>query len=59
MDLQAAKRVVGFWGRLARIAALMCFILASGILIVTHTGPTRASIDRAEIGQRSLSFAAR
>lgn len=43
MDLQSATRVVGFEGKLARFAALLCFAVAGGLLLSSHSGQTGSS----------------
>lgn len=58
MDLQTASRSVGWGGRIARMAALVCFVLACGILIVSHARPSKASFYGSN-SQRPPIFAAR
>lgn len=59
MDMQSATRVVGIGGKLARIAALLCFVLASGILAASHSGPTKANMEIGSPSLNTLNFAAR
>ncbi len=45
MDLQAASRIAGERWNLAKIVALICFLLAGGLLVMSLSGITRARAD--------------
>ena len=57
MDLQAASHLSGMSSKLAKIGALLCFVIAGGILIASHARATQA--DPATAIQRIQASAAR
>lgn len=54
MDLQAASRMAGERWSLTKVIALICFLLAGGLLVMSLTGTTRA---RADLGLMPTAFA--
>lgn len=53
MDLQAASRMAGERWVLAKVVALICFLLAGGLLVMSLTGASRA---RADLGFAEPGF---
>ena len=53
MDLQAASRIAGARWNLAKVVALICFLLAGGLLVMSLSGITRA---RADLGFTTPGF---
>ena len=48
MDLQAASRLSGMSSQLAKIVALLCFVVAGGILIASHARAAQADFSPAK-----------
>lgn len=43
MDLEAVSRLTGRSGHVARVGALLCFLLAGGLLLGPSGGPVQAT----------------
>ena len=57
MDLQSALRMSGQRWQLARIGALMCFVLACGLLVISLAGPSKAAHSGTDWSAAGLSAA--
>lgn len=54
MDLHAASRLAGTRWKLTKLAALLCFLVAGGLLVMSLSGITRA---RADLGASPTGLA--
>ena len=57
MDLQSALRMSGRRWQLARIGALLCFVLACGLLVTSLAGPSKAGFQPLDRPIASLTSA--